>query len=178
MELYEDDAAFVRALTAHSPEAAEALLKGYGGLFKSIARRYAPALDWDDIAADTVLAVWENIGQYDARAGSLKSWLAAVARYRAIDAVRRAGREVPDNGEDVGALGRTLTNDEYFRTELEDMFRGLPPADRALLLRRYFLGYTPRELACSMRVSENAVNTRVSRAKKRLAALRQEGDAP
>ena len=164
MELYEDDAAFVRALTAHSPEAAEALLKGYGGLFKSIARRYAPALDWDDIAADTVLAVWENIGQYDARAGSLKSWLAAVARYRAIDAVRRAGREVPDNGEEVGALGRALTSDEYFRTELEDMFRGLPPADR--------------ELACSMRVSENAVNTRVSRAKKRLAALRQEGDAP
>lgn len=173
MELYEDDAAFVRALKSKSPEAAEALLKGYGGLFRSIAQRYAPALDWEDIAADTVLAVWQNIGRYDAHSGSLKSWLAAVARYRAIDAVRRARREVPAAGDDADPLGRTHTADEYFSAELDDMFRGLPPADRTLILQRYFLGYTPRELARAWQVSENAINTRVSRARKRLAALRQ-----
>lgn len=172
MELYKDEASFVRALQAREPRAAEALLREYGGLFKSIALRWAPGLDWEDIVADTVLAIWQNADRFDP-AGSFRAWAGAVARYRAIDAVRAAARETPAGQhtelEALGAAGP----DEYFRTQLEDLFRGLSPEDRNLLLERYFYGYSPRQLARRLSLSENALNTRVSRAKKRLAALRK-----
>ena len=45
MELYKDEASFVRALQVREARAAEALLREYGGLFKSIALRWAPGLD-------------------------------------------------------------------------------------------------------------------------------------
>ena len=53
--------------------------------------------------------------------------------------------------------------------ELEDLFRELEPADRELLLERYFYGASPAEAAAKRGVSVSAVNTRVSRAKTRLA---------
>ena len=61
------------------------------------------------------------------------------------------------------------TADEYFALELEDLFRELEPADRELLLERYFYGASPAEAAAKRGVSVSAVNTRVSRAKTRLA---------
>ena len=65
------------------------------------------------------------------------------------------------------------TADEYFALELEDMFRGLPAEDRALLLGRYFYGSTPDELAAARGISVGAVNTRVARARQRLVRLRE-----
>ena len=92
--------------------------------------------------ADTVLAIWQNADRFDP-AGSFRAWAGAVARYRAIDAVRAAARETPAGQhtelEALGAAGP----DEYFRTQLEDLFRGLSPEDRNLLLERYFYGSPP-----------------------------------
>ena len=174
MELYEDEARFVRALKARRPEAAEALLRGYGGLLKSVARRYAPGLDWEDIVGDAILSIWQNAERFD-ESGSFKAWAAAVARYRAIDAVRAARREqAAGQGAELEALG-AAGPDEYFAAELDDLFKGLPPGDRQLLLSRYFYGYSPQQLAQGLALSEGAVNTRVSRAKKRLAARLQGG---
>ena len=172
MERYQDEASFVQALQARDPRAAQVLLEEYGGLFKSIALRWAPGLDWEDIVSDTVLAIWQNASRFDG-SGSFRAWAGAVARYRAIDAVRAAAREIPAGQhtelEALGAAGP----DEYFRAQMEDLFRGLPPADRDLLLKRYFYGYSPRQLAKGLSLSESALNTRVSRAKKKLAVLRK-----
>lgn len=112
MELYKDEASFVRALQAREARAAEALLREYGGLFKSIALRWAPGLDWEDIVADTVLAIWQNADRFDP-AGSFRAWAGAVARYRAIDAVRAAARETPaGQNTELEALG-AAGPDEY-----------------------------------------------------------------
>ena len=45
--------------------------------------------------------------------------------------------------------------------------------DRALLLGRYFYGSTPAELAAARGISVGAVNTRVARARERLARRRE-----
>lgn len=64
MELYKDEASFVRALQAREARAAEALLREYGGLFKSIALRWAPGLDWGQ-------ALTQALGMDQARAEEL-----------------------------------------------------------------------------------------------------------
>ena len=87
--------------------------------------------------------------------------------------MRRAARPRPAGGAQELERLAGHTADEYFALELEDMFRGLPAEDRALLLGRYFYGSTPAELAAARGISVGAVNTRVARARQRLARLRE-----
>ena len=74
-------------------DAAEQLVREYGGLLNAVVRRHAPGLDADDILADALLAIWQNAGRFDGQ-HSFRAWAAAVARYRAIDAVRRLSENV------------------------------------------------------------------------------------
>ena len=168
MKKYENEAAFAAALARGEPDAADELVEQYGGLLAAVVRRHAPGLDAEDLLADALLEIWRNAGRFDGT-GSFRNWAAAVARYRAIDAVRRAGRVQPGGGAAELELLGGHTADEYFALELEDLFRELEPADRELLLERYFYGASPAEAAAKRGVSVSAVNTRVSRAKTRLA---------
>ena len=57
----------------------------------------------EDVLQDVFLRVWRNAGSYAPNAGQPLTWLASIARYRAIDVVRQR-RETPigggENGED------------------------------------------------------------------------------
>lgn len=173
MHPYQTEQALAAALARRQEDAAEQLVREYGGLLNAVVRRHAPGLDADDVLAEALLAIWQNAGRYDGR-HSFKAWATAVARYRAIDAVRRAAHACPAGGTQEMERVAGCTADEYFSLELEDMFRGLPQADRALLLGRYFYGSTPAELAAARGISVGAVNTRVARARQRLARRLQE----
>lgn len=61
----------------------------YGAALR-ITRRAAMA---DDVLHDAMLQAWRNAGRFDAARGSGRSWMLALVRHRAIDAVRRVGRE-------------------------------------------------------------------------------------
>lgn len=153
--------------------AARALVEQYGGLLRAVIRRHAPGMDEEDLLADALLAVWQNIPRFDRR-GSFKNWAAAVARYRAIDAVRKAARSLPvGEAAQMEALGGG-TLDEYLTLELEDLFRGLSAADRELLMARYYYGETAEGLAARKGVTVGALNTRLTRARQRLARQMQE----
>ena len=162
MHPYQTEQALAAALARREADAAEQLVREYGGLLNAVVRRHAPGLDADDILADALLAIWQNAGRFDGQ-HSFRARAAAVARYRGIDA---------GGAQELERLAGH-TADEYFALELEDMFRGLPAEDRALLLGRYFYGSTPAELAAARGISVGAVNTRVARARQRLARLRE-----
>ncbi len=164
MQPYHTEQELAAALARREEAAAEQLVREYGGLLNAVVRRHAPGLDADDILADALLAIWQNAGRFDGRR-SFKAWAAAVARYRAIDAVRRAARTCLAGGTQELERIAGHTPDEYFALELEDMFRGLPDEDRALLLGRYFYGSTPAQQAAARGISVGAVNTRVVRAR-------------
>lgn len=77
------------------------------------------------------------------------------------------------DGAQLEALGGA-TLDEYLTLELEDLFRGLSPADRDLLLARYYYGETAEGLAARHSITVGALNTRLTRARQRLARQLQE----
>lgn len=164
----------VKALRAGAPGAAAALVQQYGGLLKAVALRHAPPGQWEDALNEGLLAIWQNIRRYDPAAGSFKSWAAAVVRYRAIDLGRRQNREEPAEVQRLDALGGSAP--DRYRVELQELFAALPPADRELLLRRYFYGYTAGQIAKAQGENPNTVNTRVARAKRKLLRLYRKGE--
>ena len=47
-----------------------------------------------DATHDAFVQVWQQAGKFDAARGEAASWLLSLSRYRALDLVRRRGREV------------------------------------------------------------------------------------
>jgi RNA polymerase sigma-70 factor (ECF subfamily) len=76
-----DEAAFVIAYDRHS-----------GFLFGSVVRFLGDREAAAEVVQDAFLTLWRRARQFDARSGSLLTWLLAIARHRAIDRLRAEGR--------------------------------------------------------------------------------------
>lgn len=122
---------------------------------------------------DTFLLVWRRAERFDPARGEADVWLAALLRYRAIDAVRRRRREhlsaaPPDApSEDPDALAQLTATAEG--AALQACLGQLPPDRRALLLRAFIGGRSYAELATEDGEPLGTVKARIRRA---LAALK------
>jgi RNA polymerase sigma-70 factor, ECF subfamily len=69
------------------------------GIALRITRR--PALAADALQ-DAFVQVWQRAGSFAAERGSAAAWLTGIVRYRALDTVRKAGREEPSDDPMLG----------------------------------------------------------------------------
>src|SRR6202023_4283661 len=85
------------------------LYESYGALAYSVALRVLgdPGRA-EDVVQDCFLKLWNNAERFDARRGSLRTWLITAVRNRSIDYLRGRGaherqeREIPLNVEATG----------------------------------------------------------------------------
>jgi RNA polymerase sigma-70 factor, ECF subfamily len=110
------------------------------------------------------------------------AWLIFVARNAALDAVRRRSRDVPlppdaaisDLGDAEAALAEQLDAAHYRDDVLRLLFicchPELPAAQQIALALRVVSGLTVGEIARAFLVSESAMEQRITRAKRRVAA--------
>ena len=76
-----EEAAFVIAYDRHA-----------GFVFGSVARFLGDREAAAEVVQDAFVTLWRRARQFDARSGSLLTWLLAIARHRAIDRLRADGR--------------------------------------------------------------------------------------
>ena len=106
----EPDHELIARCAAQDRAAFQALYARWSGRLHGVAMRITRdgALA-SDATHDAFVQVWQQAGRYDASLGEAGSWLISLARYRALDLVRRRGREVlghepieaePDRGPD------------------------------------------------------------------------------
>jgi RNA polymerase sigma-70 factor (ECF subfamily) len=70
----------------------------YGIALKIVRRRDVAA----DVLQDAFLQIWQNAKQYSPERGAAEAWLTGIVRFRAIDAVRKLGRESPSGDPTLG----------------------------------------------------------------------------
>ena len=63
-----------------------------GFVFGSVARFLGDREAAAEVVQDAFVTLWRRARQFDARSGSLLTWLLAIARHRAIDRLRADGR--------------------------------------------------------------------------------------
>lgn len=130
----------------------------------------------EDVLQDAYLRVWQNAAGYAPEAGRPMAWLAAIARHRAIDQVRRKG-EVPmpaseDDDEDWLARIADPRDSEAAildRDALLACLGRLEPAQRDCVVLAYCEGLSREELALRYDRPVNTVKTWLHRG---LASLR------
>lgn len=92
-----DDARLMAAYAAGDARAFEELYERHqGALYRFVRRVLGPALQaqTDEVFQDTWLRVVQSRDRYRAEGASFRTWLYTLAQNRAIDLLRRSGREV------------------------------------------------------------------------------------
>jgi RNA polymerase sigma-70 factor, ECF subfamily len=114
-----DDAALVREVAAGSQDALATLYDRHvDAVFAAASRLTSDRQVAEEVVQETFLALWNRAESYDPSAGSLAAWLHTIARNRAVDRLRAAGRRpnlVPlsattaDDERDAAALDRIVS---------------------------------------------------------------------
>lgn len=139
----------------------------------------------DDIAQEAFFRVWRHAGNFDARRGSVTTWLLAITRNLAIDAlrasrVRPAADEVllpalPTSGDLPGDA--SVSADELRR--VARALEAVPEEQRRALLLARLRGLTAAELAAHEGIPLGTAKTRIRTGLLRLRAeLRGEETHP
>jgi len=130
------------------------------------------AQDVEECVADVFIYLWEDSRRYDPQRGTLKSWLAMVARSKAIDRWRELSARSTVPWDEVFLAGETGTVDsvmeEETRRALIAAVNALGEPDREILVRRYYYGQKPKEIALALNMSVKQVDNRLYQTKRRL----------
>ena len=175
-----DEGAFTELVQAHHGE-----LRAY------CYRMLGSVHDADDALQDALLRAWRGLPGFQGR-GSVRSWLYSIATNTALDVTRhKCRRELPvtfgpaaDYGTPVaGAVTEPVWLEPYPDHWLEGgpearyeqreavelafmiMLQQLPPLQRAVLILRDVLGFSPAEMASQLGTSAAAVNSALQRAR-------------
>jgi RNA polymerase sigma-70 factor (ECF subfamily) len=139
-----------------------------GGILKNVGARE----DVEECVSDVYIALWRNPRGFDPGKGSLKTYLAVMARSRALDCLRRLARAplaelrgdtpAPEGTPDDALLSRELFG------ALRGALDALGEPEREILVRRYFFEEKPAEIALNLALPLKEVNNRLYQGKIKL----------
>jgi len=113
----------------------------------------------EDIAQEAFLAAIRSLDRFDRRR-PFGPWLHRIVVNRAIDAAR--ARTLRRETELTEGAANAPEHDPVDPTMLQALGR-LPPEQRAVIVLRHLLGYTPGEIARVLDVPRGTVNSRLRR---------------
>ncbi|WP_062115464.1 sigma-70 family RNA polymerase sigma factor [Aureimonas sp. AU40] len=140
-------------------------------LFGICLRILSDRVEAEDVLQEVYLTVWNRAGRFEPERASPITWLATIARNRAIDRLRalgpaRAGRsgleaadEVADDTPD--ALARLEASDETAR--LRACLEQLEERTRGAILGAFFGGRTYDDLACQAGIPLGTMKSTIRR---------------
>jgi RNA polymerase sigma-70 factor (ECF subfamily) len=164
------DAALVREAQRGSEEAIEAIFRRHWRHAHRAA--YLIVRDADaaeDIAQEAFLAALRALDRFDRRR-PFRPWLHRIVVNRAIDhaRARTLRREV---GEEAAGEPAAVESEDGLDPDLSAALAALDPEQRAAIVLRYLLEYTPGEIAKLLDLPRGTVNSRLRRGLDRLAAI-------
>jgi len=129
----------------------------------------------EDLISEVFLDVWRQAGKFEARS-AVSTWLLAIARYKALSALRRRPDEELDE-EAAAAVEDTADNPEVALEKkdkgeiLRRCLTALSPEHREIIDLVYYHEKSVEEVAEIVGIPENTVKTRMFYARKRLSEL-------
>ncbi len=157
------------AIGAMSETEYEAMVRAYSSdLFRFAHWLCRNRWQAQDLVQETFIAAWK--GRESLREGkATKSWLFSILRNEHIRVYQRKRLELVDTElEDIGVAS---DGSELERVELENMLRALPENFREPLLLQVLGGFSGKEIAAMLNLSEENVMTRLTRARQSLQKL-------
>jgi RNA polymerase sigma factor (sigma-70 family) len=173
------DAELRRRLVYGDESALAEAYQAYGALVRRIAVRVTrSAAAAEDVAQEVFAQLWSRPYAFDARRGSLRTWLSLLAHRRAVDWVRGEARHRKDaRADDLALHGipdaspgpAEAVVDRERALLLHTALAELPQPQRDVVHLAYFAGRTYRQAAAELGIPEGTAKTRLRTALRSLA---------
>ncbi|MCA1824987.1 MAG: RNA polymerase sigma factor [Mycobacteriales bacterium] len=179
------DESLLAGVAGGDATAATALVRRYQrrvyGLARTILCDGAAA---EDVAQEAFVRMWRHAAAYDARRGSVASWLLTITRNLAIDALR-IRRAEPTAPETLLALNLVATSPAPEDAAVADAeiarvraaLAALPVEQARAVVRAAFLGQTAREIGTVEGIPLGTAKTRIRSGLIKLHAALQSAEA-
>ncbi|HEU4355668.1 MAG TPA: sigma-70 family RNA polymerase sigma factor [Actinomycetota bacterium] len=119
----------------------------------------------EELTQDVFLAAWRKAASFDPNRGRLSTWLMTIAHNLAVDRLRRETGATRPHLVLVDEVPEVIGADEdeplMERDEAVRALSSLSDAERQLLARAYFGGFTAREIAEADGIPLGTVKTRL-----------------
>lgn len=122
----------------------------------------------EEVLHEAFLQIWKASATFDASRGSGRGWIYTVVRHRALQEVRRPGREINLDAADLEILAdRQLADAQgsggIDAAELDRCLQQLEPEKRSCILQAFVEGYTHEQIASKMQTPLGTVKSWVRR---------------
>lgn len=160
------DALFLHRVAAGDHYALGELYDRYSRLlFGLVVRVLNDRAEAEEVLQDVFVQAWTHAHTYDRALGTPGGWLIAIARNRAIDRLRAKARQL--RTPEAAAAPAPVDTPERLaclteqRERVHRALSALPPEQRDLIERAYFLGSTQSEMAAQLGLPLGTVKTRI-----------------
>jgi RNA polymerase sigma-70 factor (ECF subfamily) len=172
--------AMMRGVTEGSDQAFAALCDQFRALiYTTVYRVINNPQDAEDLTQDVLLKIWKKADTWDVSKGRLSTWIASIARNRAIDVIRSKQRraalcERVQNEEraHIGTIFEDPAREKIYATEAHQIARSaiveLSPEQRKVIEMVYIEGLTQVEVAKRVGIPIGTAKARVRRGVQRL----------
>lgn len=152
-----------------------AAIEQYGGLVRMLVSRVIPNRneDIEECTADVFVTLWKKSKSFDCTRGTLKAYIAVIARNEALDRYRRLTRTgTIELDEELRSDLCTVTAAETSETldEICGYIRKLDEPDKSILARRFLYFLKPSEIAKALGLDVKYVDNRIFRGRTKLKA--------
>jgi RNA polymerase sigma factor (sigma-70 family) len=137
--------------------------------------RKVPPHYLDDLVQDVLISLHTKRATFDP-ARPFLPWLAAIARYRWVDHLRRVYRSEETALLDMDATVPSQEDAVLSRISLDRLLHSLPPAQAQAIALVKIEGHSIAEAAGQTGQSESLVKVNIHRGLRKLAALVEEAD--
>ena len=131
--------------------------------------------DIEECVADVFIDLWINPQKYDPEKSKLSSYLSIVARTNAIDRYRQISRRKEVSIEEVAITYKSEIIDGIIENEekekLISLIKELEETDREIIIRRFYYGQKPKEIAIALDMQGKQVENRLYQTKLKLRKM-------
>jgi RNA polymerase sigma-70 factor (ECF subfamily) len=180
------DEELISRIMKAEPAAARILYGRYGRLVYSLAQQVVgDTAAAEEVTQDVFLLVWEKAGTYRAEKAKVATWIARIARNRAIDVLRQqrsrdtrskgAWEELKKAAETPGPDPGDTMETERVHARVREAVSALPADQRDALVLAYFQGLTHQEIAAQLGEPLGTIKTRIRAAMQKLRGMLEGG---
>lgn len=174
---------FIEAIKSKDESALSYVLDEYGSIIKTVVSKHLYQFEscQGECINDILMAIWANIDYFDPNKSTFKNWVAGIAKYKALNYVRKYMRELNYETLDHEVLDKDKTRQddsvylEVIQDELDEdmcqMLSYLKPTDQQLFMKLYVQGQAIEQVSLDLDMQPTAIYNRLSRAKGKLKKL-------
>ena len=171
-----DDEKLTEILRSGNKEAFFHIIDTYNKLLwiivGGVLNRVGSAEDIEECISDVYVSLWKNPKAYDSRKGSLKTFIAVIAKHKALDRYRQLIKikfvELDETScsADDDLLEHIAKYDLY--SKLYEAIHSLKTPDKEILMLRYFFDKMPLAIADKLSIPVKEVKNRLYQSKLKL----------